>query len=333
MAAGRGVIFHSNALNLRRAYSEFRPVHGDGDCFYMSFIFSYLEQVLHRQDTHEEHRLLATVRGVARQQVRLGWTSEFSWRHKAFKILIKKVMRWKRHRRWKHVPTTNSYRTQKLLNFFSGYGRTNDIFTFLRLVAAIWICSHSEEFEPLVPELNEDCTLRDWCCREVIQCKVFTDHVQMTALVTTLGVPLRVEYLLQGAGQDLYTGQEDTQDDTPRNTCWPRRHHQVPRGHVVPCVTVLYTNAHYDIIYPHCRDVPSVDERCSQQIAQVQRLVAASSSQQIARGDSWSGRNSSQRIARGKSSTGVQIQINMMCRRKLTSTSAHEYDECRSIAE
>jgi hypothetical protein len=81
---------------------------------------------------------------------------------------------------------------------------------------------------------------RQWCCREVIQCKVFTDHVQMTALATALGVPLRVEYLLQGAGQDLYTGQEDTHDDTPRSTCWPRcrpRRHQVPRGHVVPCVT------------------------------------------------------------------------------------------------
>jgi hypothetical protein len=46
MAAGRGVIFHSNALDLRRAYSEFRPVHGDGECFYMSFIFSYLASVL-----------------------------------------------------------------------------------------------------------------------------------------------------------------------------------------------------------------------------------------------------------------------------------------------
>ncbi|XBI31912.1 hypothetical protein VPH35_055430 [Triticum aestivum] len=35
------------------AYSEFRPVTGDGECFYRSFIFSYLEQVLDRQDTNE----------------------------------------------------------------------------------------------------------------------------------------------------------------------------------------------------------------------------------------------------------------------------------------
>ncbi|CAL5021769.1 unnamed protein product [Urochloa decumbens] len=336
MAAGRGVIVHSNALDLRRAYSEFRTVHGDGDGFYMSFIFSYLEQVLDRHDRHEEHRLLAAVKGVARQHASLGWTSEFSWSHKAFKMLIKKVMRWKRHRRWKHVPTTKSYRKQKLLDFFGGHGRTNDIFAFLRLVAATWICSHGEEFEPLVPELNEDYTLRDWCSREVIQCKVFTDHVQMTALVTALGVPLRIEYLLQGAGRDFYTGQEDSHDETT-STCWPRRRPQaVPRGHVVPRVTVLYTNAHYDIIYPHCRDGPSVDESCIQQIAQVQRMTAAASSsnQQNAQGDSWSGENSSQHIAKGKSSTGVRIQINMTCGRKLTSTSVHEYyDEHRSIAE
>ncbi|XP_021313912.1 uncharacterized protein LOC110434359 [Sorghum bicolor] len=82
MVAGRGVLFDSHALNLRRAYSEFRPVHGDGECFYRSFIFSYLEQVLHRQDTHEEHRLLAAVKGVARQHARLGWASEFSRSHK-----------------------------------------------------------------------------------------------------------------------------------------------------------------------------------------------------------------------------------------------------------
>ncbi|RCV47037.1 hypothetical protein SETIT_9G578600v2 [Setaria italica] len=82
MVAGRGVEFHSNALNLRRTYSEFRPVRGDGECFYRSFIFSYLEQVLDRQDTHEEHRLLVAVKEVARQHERLGWASEFSRSHK-----------------------------------------------------------------------------------------------------------------------------------------------------------------------------------------------------------------------------------------------------------
>ncbi|KXG30323.2 hypothetical protein SORBI_3004G158600 [Sorghum bicolor] len=342
MAAGRGEIFHSNALNLRRAYSEFRPVHGDGECFYRSFIFSYFEQVLDRQDTHEEHRLLAAVKGVARHHARLGWTSEFSSRYKAFKALIKKVMRWKRHNRWKNVPTTDSYSKQKLLKFFSCYGRTDDIFAFLRLVAAIWICSHSEEFEPLIPELNEYGTLREWCLHEVIRYKVFTDHVQMTALVTALGVPLRVEYLLQGDGQDLYTPQKDSQDDMPRSTCWPGHRHQLPHAHVVPHVTVLYTNIHYDIIYPHRRD----GAVCSQQTEQVQRPTAESSGQQIAQRDSCSGGSSSQQIAQRDSCSGEISSQNIAQKEistgenpdqhaglKLTSTGAHEYDEHKSIAE
>ena len=45
MVAEQGVEFHSNVLNLCRAYSEFRPVHGDGECFYRSFIFSYLAKI------------------------------------------------------------------------------------------------------------------------------------------------------------------------------------------------------------------------------------------------------------------------------------------------
>ncbi|XP_008645727.1 uncharacterized protein [Zea mays] len=329
--AGRGVIFHSNVLNLRRAYSEFRPVHGDGDCFYRSFMFSYLEQVLDRQDTHEEHRLLAAVEGVARHHAHLEWNSEFSLRHKAFKTLIKKVMRWKRHNRWKNVLTTDSYSKQKLLKFFSGCGRPDNIFAFLRLVAAIWIYSHSEEFEPLIPELDEYDTLREWCSQEVIRHKVFTDHVQMTALVTALGVPLRVEYLLQvGDGQDLYDRQEDSQDYTPTSTCWSSHRRQLPHVHVVPRVTVLYTNAHYDIIYPHRRDgppVPSIDERCCQQTALVQRPTTESSGQQIAQRDSCSGtgESSSQHIAQVEISTDENSDQHAEL--KLTSTDAHEYDD------
>jgi len=130
-------------------------------------------------------------------------------------------------KRWKHVSNSRSYRRQRLLEFFSGYDTTNDIFSFLRIVAAVWICSHSEQFEPSIPELSEDLTLRDWCFREVIQRKVYTDHVQITALVTALGVPLRVEYLSQAEGLDLYAG---VQEDTPKCGCWPRhRHHEVPR--------------------------------------------------------------------------------------------------------
>nr|TKW39401.1 hypothetical protein SEVIR_1G176466v2 [Setaria viridis] len=192
-------------------------------------------------------------------------------------------MRWKRHSRWKHVQTTNSYRKKKLLQYFNSYDKTNDIYAFLRLVAAIWICSHSEEFEPLILEVNEGYTLTDWCFVEVIQSRVLTDHIQMTALVNALRVPLRVEYLFQEFGQDLYTG-EGSQDNMPRSTCWPRRHHQVPPDHEVPRVTMLYTNLHYDIIYP------DHDAAASQESDKVESPTAKSPSQD--QGGSCSGEKS-----------------------------------------
>ncbi|KAM0881372.1 hypothetical protein ACQ4PT_032998 [Festuca glaucescens] len=65
------------------AYSRFRPVYGDGECFYRSFIFSYLEQVLDRQDTHEEHCLLDTIKIVSMQHANHGWTS--SRFHRSYK--------------------------------------------------------------------------------------------------------------------------------------------------------------------------------------------------------------------------------------------------------
>ncbi|CAL4887650.1 unnamed protein product [Urochloa decumbens] len=279
MVAGQGLEFNANALNLQRVYSEFRPVLGDGECFYRSFIFNYLEQVLDRQDTHEERRILAAAEEVAMQHARLGWADEFSRSHKAFKNLINKVKGWKTNR-WKLVPTSNSYRKRKLLQYFNSYHGRNDIFTFLRFVAAIWLCSHSEEFTPLIqPELEEGgyTNLTDWCLVEVIQQKVMTDHIQITALLRALEVSLRVEYLLQGSGDDLHTVQ-GTQD------------HEVPR------VILLYTNNnHYDIIYPD----PSAAVR--QDSDQVESLPANSPSQDR-RGSCSGEKPGEEQIARVESS-------------------------------
>ncbi|KAI5011914.1 hypothetical protein ZWY2020_024048 [Hordeum vulgare] len=115
-----------NVLDLRGLYSDFRPVKVDGECFYRSFIFSYLEQILGRQDTNEEERLLAAIEEVAEEEhARLGWASEFSSSHEAFKELIKKVKSWNK----KHslLPLlTDRYLKQKLLKFFSTYNRTED---------------------------------------------------------------------------------------------------------------------------------------------------------------------------------------------------------------
>ncbi|KAM3309822.1 hypothetical protein ACQJBY_030860 [Aegilops geniculata] len=215
------------------AYSECRPVIGDGECFYRSFIFSYLEQVIDRQDTHEEHRLL---RRVSTQRANLQWNSEFSRSRRAFKELIENVMKWKR------TESTSSRRKEKLLKFFSMYDTTQDIFVFLRLLVAIQICSHREVYEPIIQGPGGNYSLEVWCLQHVIPARVYADHVMMVALARALEVPLRVESLQRGYAPDIYTGPG------------------VPR----PVVTLLYTGDHYDIIYPRAPSADSSSHQASQ---------------------------------------------------------------------
>ncbi|KAL5212847.1 hypothetical protein ABZP36_023694 [Zizania latifolia] len=248
----------SNLANLLNNYSEFRPVYGDGECFYRSFIISYLEQVLDRQDRREEYRLLATieakVKPLAMQIDYPEWASTFSTSHKAFQKLMENVIGWKNTRIG--ATSTDSYCKQELLKFFSSYTTTDDIFVFLRIAAAIWMCSHRKEYEPHIVGLGEDYTLKAWCAINLVPLREDTDHVSMKALAEALGVPLRVESLLKRLTLDIYTA-----DGVPR-------------------VTVLYTGAHYDILYPRSspRGSPSQGER--------QSHPGASSSQQVAQGES-----------------------------------------------
>ncbi|XP_037445008.1 ubiquitin thioesterase otubain-like [Triticum dicoccoides] len=226
----------SNEANHLDAYSEIRLVIGDGECFYRSFIFSYLEQVIDRQDTDEEHRLLHVVERMSVQHAILGWNSEFSRTSRAFEELIEKVMR------WKGTESTSSCRKEELLQFFSTYERTQDIFAFLRLLVAIHICSHSEEYVPHIPEVDQgNCSLEVWCFEHVIPARVDADHVMLVALATALEVPLRTESFQQGYARDIYTGPG-----------FPR-----------PSVTLLYTGNHYNIIYPRAPSAESSSHQAS----------------------------------------------------------------------
>uniref|UniRef100_A0A0E0K0E5 ubiquitinyl hydrolase 1 n=1 Tax=Oryza punctata TaxID=4537 RepID=A0A0E0K0E5_ORYPU len=166
-----------------------------------------LEQVLDREDTDEEQRLLAAleieVKPMAMQIVYPEWATAFSWGHEVFKKLIENVIG------WKNVASTD------------------------RSLAATWMCSHKDEYEQHVPDLGDGYPLEFvsaniWCATNLLPPRRYTDHVPMRALAAAFGVPLRVENLHNGPAHDIYTAD----------------------GVDVPRVTLLYTGAHYDILYP-----------------------------------------------------------------------------------
>nr|XP_025878840.1 LOW QUALITY PROTEIN: uncharacterized protein LOC9268497 [Oryza sativa Japonica Group] len=312
--------------HLDTRYSELRPVRRDGEGFYRSFMFSYLEQVADRVDTREEDRLLDAVRKLATRAEHLQWASEFSRRceemhhcftivarhrsqhlvdisynykflkysylmvtniqpfkfavgqyynedkhnylfltlktellhtysfmvcapdpksempsslvvltmeasqtcyashvcsypiiddqHSAFETLIEKIKKLK----CMSEQPTSAIRGELLLELFSSYDTTDDIFAFLRLAAAIWICTHKGLYGQRVTGLGEGVSLEDWCSTQVIPPRVHADHVTMSALSRALGVAVRVEDTLDGRKKDLMAAelQSITRASNPR---------------------------------------------------------------------------------------------------------------------
>ncbi|XP_044407481.1 uncharacterized protein [Triticum aestivum] len=226
----------SNGMNSLDGYSEFRPVIGDGECFYRSFIFSYLEQVIDRPDTDEERRLLDVVETASARHADLRWNSKFPRSSRAFKKLLEKV------KRWKNTESTSSCRKEELLKFFSTYDKTQDIFAFLRLLVAIQICSHSAEYVPHIPDVASGVySLKVWCFLYVTPARVESEGLMMRALASALDVTLIVETFQGGYARDIYTSPG------------------VPR----PAVTLLYNGNHYDIIYPRAPPSESSSHQAS----------------------------------------------------------------------
>ncbi|XP_040377284.1 uncharacterized protein LOC107303486 isoform X2 [Oryza brachyantha] len=206
-------------------YSEFRPVVPDGESFYRSFIFSYLEQISDKVDTHREDHLLAAVRALASQAEPLPWASLFSQRRKAFEMLIEKTKGWKRMSEYQTSRASYS-RGQFLLEFFSNYDTTDDIFSFLRLVAATWMCALRVQYGRRLNLGGRP--VEDWCSRAVLPPRETANWIVVRALAEAFRVAVRVE---------------DVNSRSTQNT-----HYSIPQG--TPIVTLLFIDGKYDIIYP-----------------------------------------------------------------------------------
>uniref|UniRef100_A0A0E0F363 Uncharacterized protein n=1 Tax=Oryza meridionalis TaxID=40149 RepID=A0A0E0F363_9ORYZ len=94
------------------------------------------EQVLERNGTFEEDRILCEMEQVGSAYESLEWKCNFSKYYESFKTLVNKVKRWKTE--------TRAVRRENLLNFFGDYKESEDIFSFLRICAAAWVCTHDE---------------------------------------------------------------------------------------------------------------------------------------------------------------------------------------------
>ncbi|CAO1939963.1 unnamed protein product [Urochloa humidicola] len=212
------------ATELSQHYSSFRVVLGDGECFYRSFIYSYLELILENDDHCEEDHLLYVIEEISLGCMDLEWlNADFYKSYTAFKELVQKVKRWKAE--------MGAVRRTLLLAYFADYKETEDILTFLRVTSASWILTHQAEFSAFYV-VEDGMTLEQHCRMKIIKSRSYAEHLAISALSQALGIPIRIFLLQNGVIQDIdtnYSGQSTR----------------------VPTASLAYTGIHYDILYPN----------------------------------------------------------------------------------
>ncbi|CAL9065604.1 unnamed protein product [Musa banksii] len=214
-------------------YAALRRVRKDGNCFYRSFMFSYLEHILETQDTAEVDRILANIEQCRKAQLVLGDQEyRISEIFSLFIDLLKSVIQ----------ENDNSISHELLLEKSCDQMFSDTVVLFFRMVTSGELRIRAEFFAPFAGV--ESTGMAKFCQDSVEMMGEDCDHVHITALCDALGVPTRVECLDQSTSS--------SGDLTPKHHDFiPMQSSASDAGDPpVPRVTLLYRPGHYDILYP-----------------------------------------------------------------------------------
>jgi len=222
-----------------QGYEGIRRSRGDGDCFYRSLIFSYIERIFSQED-----RKTAVQSSISTLQDFLPRLREIGFKDmvvdESYEIprdLIRGIV--------DPEPVSNNGKTltpAQLLREFQDESTSSYLVTFMRMVTSTQIQSEPETYEPFLthPDTGETMGVKDFCRIVVEVLGKEADHVQLTAISQALKVNLKIAYL-DGRSQDgrveyvtfKYASDEN---ETP--------------------LTLIYRPGHYDILDRRSGELP-----------------------------------------------------------------------------
>ncbi|XP_060558518.1 ubiquitin thioesterase OTUB1-like [Ruditapes philippinarum] len=197
--------------DLKNRYQCVRKTRGDGNCFFRAFGFAYLEKLLNDRTDLERFRDVA--KQSKAELVSLGFP-EFTIEdfHETFMDVVTKV--------------ENRCSLDELLETYNDQGLSDYIVVYLRLLVSGYLQKEADFFGSFVEGGR---TMKEFCNQEVEPMGKESDHIHIIALTSSLGVPVRVEYM-DRAGTDKCNSHHFPEDSTP-------------------LITLLYRPGHYDILY------------------------------------------------------------------------------------
>ncbi|KAJ8547768.1 hypothetical protein K7X08_011354 [Anisodus acutangulus] len=213
-----------------------RRTRGDGNCFFRSFMFAYLEHILNSQDQAEVQRVKSNIEECKKTLLSLGY-AEFTFED-FFALFIEQLESVLQG-------SEDSISNDELLQRSRDPSVSDYVVMFLRFVTSGEIRKRSEFFEPFILGLT-NASVEQFCKSSVEPMGEESDHVHITALSDALGVPVRVVYLDRSSCE---------------NSSINLNHHDFVPGSgnvgnngdsesINPFITLLYRPGHYDILYP-----------------------------------------------------------------------------------
>ncbi|KAL2468868.1 Ubiquitin thioesterase otubain-like [Forsythia ovata] len=219
-------------------YAALRRTRGDGNCFFRSFMFAYLEHILESQDGAEVDRITVSVEQCRKTLLSLGY-AEFTFEDffALFLEQLENVLQGS-EASISHDELVHRSRDQSISDY---------VVMFFRFVASGEIRKRSEFYEPFIQGLTNT-SVEQFCKSMVEPMGEESDHVHITALSEALGVPIRVVYLDRSScdNGNVVVNHHDfvpsTRDLTNGNVGGSET--------LKPFITLLYRPGHYDILYP-----------------------------------------------------------------------------------
>ncbi|QCD76669.1 ubiquitin thioesterase protein OTUB1 [Vigna unguiculata] len=222
---------------LDEQYAAIRRTRGDGNCFFRSFMFSYLEHIMECQDQAEVDRIQPNVEKSRKALQTLGYADlTFEDFFALFLEQLECVIQGK-ETSISHEELVIRSRDQSISDY---------VVMFFRFVTSAEIQMRTEFFEPFILGLTNT-TVEQFCKLSVEPMGEESDHVHITALSDALGVPIRVVYLDRSSCDTggVSVNHHDfmpAAGDLPNASCSSVKNS--------PFITLLYRPGHYDILYP-----------------------------------------------------------------------------------
>ncbi|KAF6139797.1 hypothetical protein GIB67_022879 [Kingdonia uniflora] len=250
---------------LGQNYAAIRRTRGDGNCFFRCFMFSYLEHIMESQDKTEVDRIKENVEQCKKTLQGLGYADftfedffteenrdlgsllyeekEITEHDLEMNYLVNKTI-------FLQLKPTAIFDTihDELVSRSRDQSVSDYVVMFFRFVTSGEIRRRSEFFEPFIMGLSNT-TVEKFCKASVEPMGEESDHVHITALSDTLGVPIRVMYL-DRSSSDSGTVSINHHDFIPAISDPPVATNSDSVSVVEPFITLLYRPGHYDILYP-----------------------------------------------------------------------------------